>query len=78
MTSRLRGGESGTVPPLPARDHAPAYEPFDSDLGLCSTRPHGVSTLGVGHPTFPTPNCPDCGWPIDTIGHEVNCCEENR
>ena len=17
--------------------------------------------------------CPDCGWPLDTIGHEVNC-----
>ena len=19
--------------------------------------------------------CPDCGWPIGAVGHEVNCCE---
>jgi hypothetical protein len=23
------------------------------------------------------PTCPDCYWPLDTIGHEVNC-EETR
>jgi hypothetical protein len=22
-------------------------------------------------------DCPCCGWPIDTAGHEVYCCEEN-
>jgi hypothetical protein len=22
------------------------------------------------------PICPDCGWPLGSVGHEVNCCEE--
>jgi hypothetical protein len=80
MIKPLRGGRVDLVHPYPRGPSRPRMNHYDSDLGLCSERPHNVFAQGVDRSTCPPldhpvgePDCLVCGWPLNTVGREVNC-----
>jgi hypothetical protein len=79
-----RGG--GKSYRIPTEDEArrTASEPRRDALGTASTAsigdavpedtvPAEVRRAPLSLVDDPVPNCPDCSWPLDSVGHETNC-----
>jgi hypothetical protein len=81
-----QGWRGGTSTPTPSREPSTRCKTQSIYTYMYRFRGCSFNTQGWNSSTPSTPPtvwsepgvCPACGWPLDTVGHEVNCCEEDR
>lgn len=62
----------GTLPPMPESGHSPESPP----IGSRASRISGIKpprARGQQEQLDASDNCTQCGWPLDSQGHETNC-----